>query len=164
MNLSPAAAAAAAAAAQAAQAATQNQAQFSSPATATPSNATFVNPMLTAGIKPAPNVAALASAAAAAKNNNMFTFNANSNNPSNLPNANNQTANTGGVMPNNNISMPSTVPAPKPSAPSLDHDGVNRVLTKRKIQELVTQIDPSERLEPEVEDVCNEMIKERGDN
>jgi hypothetical protein len=39
------------------------------------------------------------------------------------------------------------------NVPSVDNDGVSRVLTKRKIQELVTQIDPSERLEPEVEDV-----------
>jgi len=56
--------------------------------------------------------------------------------------------------------VPTPAPAaPKPaSAPSLDSDGVNRVLTKRKIQELVSQIDPSERLEPEVEDVSKGAI------
>lgn len=39
------------------------------------------------------------------------------------------------------------------TADVLDADGVPRVLAKRKIQELVGQIDPAERLEPEVEDV-----------
>lgn len=59
-----------------------------------------------------------------------------------------------------NVAVPTPAPAaPKPaSAPSLDSDGVNRVLTKRKIQELVSQIDPSERLEPEVEDVSKGAI------
>ncbi|KAI8062335.1 transcription initiation factor TFIID subunit A-domain-containing protein [Gilbertella persicaria] len=46
------------------------------------------------------------------------------------------------------------------TAPSMDYDGVNRVLTKRKIQELVSQIDPSERLEPEVEDILLEIADE----
>lgn len=38
-------------------------------------------------------------------------------------------------------------------APMTDADGVPRILTKRKLQELVRQIDPQERLDPEVEDV-----------
>jgi transcription initiation factor TFIID subunit TAF12 len=79
---------------------------------------------------------AAVAAAAAVKNNGMFSFPAN------------QTPTTPVIAPN------TMIPGPKPvSAPSMDTDGVNRVLTKRKIQELVTQIDPSERLEPEVEDV-----------
>ncbi|XP_077235814.1 TBP-associated factor 12 isoform X2 [Tasmannia lanceolata] len=36
-------------------------------------------------------------------------------------------------------------------------EGGNKILSKRSIQELVTQIDPSERLDPEVEDVLAEI-------
>ncbi|KAI9308108.1 transcription initiation factor TFIID subunit A-domain-containing protein [Cunninghamella echinulata] len=42
----------------------------------------------------------------------------------------------------------------------LDTDGIPRVLAKRKIQELVSQIDPTERLEPEVEDILLEVADE----
>ncbi|KAF9164723.1 Transcription initiation factor TFIID subunit 12 [Actinomortierella ambigua] len=41
----------------------------------------------------------------------------------------------------------------------LDTDS-NSLLTKRKIQEMVAQIDPSERLEPEVEDILLELADE----
>ncbi|KAG0224970.1 Transcription initiation factor TFIID subunit 12 [Actinomortierella wolfii] len=41
----------------------------------------------------------------------------------------------------------------------LDTDN-NSLLTKRKIQEMVAQIDPSERLEPEVEDILLELADE----
>ena len=42
----------------------------------------------------------------------------------------------------------------KPTVPiTPDLESGSRILGKRKIQELVGQIDPSERLEPEVEDV-----------
>ncbi|KAI8331493.1 transcription initiation factor TFIID subunit A-domain-containing protein [Chlamydoabsidia padenii] len=46
------------------------------------------------------------------------------------------------------------------TADILDSDGVPRVLAKRKIQELVGQIDPAERLEPEVEDILLEVADE----
>ncbi|KAG0174663.1 Transcription initiation factor TFIID subunit 12 [Apophysomyces sp. BC1034] len=46
------------------------------------------------------------------------------------------------------------------SMSSLDMDGNVRVLAKRKIQELVGQIDPNERLEPEVEDILLEIADE----
>ncbi|KAK3031437.1 hypothetical protein RJ639_035260 [Escallonia herrerae] len=36
----------------------------------------------------------------------------------------------------------------------------NRILTKRSIQELVTQVDPSERLDPEVEDILVDFAEE----
>ncbi|OAD75133.1 hypothetical protein PHYBLDRAFT_111198 [Phycomyces blakesleeanus NRRL 1555(-)] len=39
-------------------------------------------------------------------------------------------------------------------------DSGTRVLAKRKIQELVGQIDPDERLEPEVEDILLEIADE----
>ncbi|OLY83340.1 hypothetical protein AYI68_g2522 [Smittium mucronatum] len=38
------------------------------------------------------------------------------------------------------------------SGPLIDNDNNLRILSKRKIQELVSEIDPNERLEPEVED------------
>ena len=101
--------------------------------------------------------AAVAAAAAAVKNNSMFTFPTNAQTPtSNVATATPLPASAvttpGGST--TNVPVPTPASAPKPaSAPSLDSDGVNRVLTKRKIQELVSQIDPSERLEPEVEDV-----------
>lgn len=90
----------------------------------------------------AANAAAVAAAAAAAKNNGMFTF----------PAMNGQQP---PQQQPQQPQQPQPVAVQKPSAPSLDNDGVNRVLTKRKIQELVSQIDPAERLEPEVEDVRN---------
>ena len=37
----------------------------------------------------------------------------------------------------------------------LETTSANRIISKRKIQELVESIDPSERLETEVEDVCH---------
>lgn len=36
-------------------------------------------------------------------------------------------------------------------------ESCNRILSKRSIQELVTQIDPSERLDPEVEDILMDI-------
>lgn len=83
------------------------------------------------------------------KNNGMFSF------PANQP-----TTPGGGPL------LAPNIPGPKPpaTAPSMDSDGVNRVLTKRKIQELVTQIDPSERLEPEVEDVSSRIISSSSSN
>lgn len=103
---------------------------------------------------------AQAAAAAAAKNNGMFSF------PANQPNVPISTVTTPGgtsmsngplLAPNNTMPMTPNgiIPGPKPATvQSLDSDGVNRILTKRKIQEMVSQIDSSERLEPEVEDVC----------
>ncbi|KAI8968867.1 transcription initiation factor TFIID subunit A-domain-containing protein [Mycotypha africana] len=61
---------------------------------------------------------------------------------------------------NNNNNTLAPTPLKPASAPSLDSDGVHRVLTKRKIQELVSQIDPAERLEPEVEDILLEIADE----
>lgn len=50
--------------------------------------------------------------------------------------------------------MPTTTPVPT-APPMIDADGVPRVLAKRKLQDLVGQIDPQERLDPEVEDVTS---------
>ncbi|KAI9252969.1 transcription initiation factor TFIID subunit A-domain-containing protein [Phascolomyces articulosus] len=50
--------------------------------------------------------------------------------------------------------------AQKPAAPAPDLENGSRILGKRKIQELVGQIDPSERLEPEVEDILLEIADE----
>jgi transcription initiation factor TFIID subunit 12 len=99
----------------------------------------------------AANAAAVAAAAAAAKNNGMFTF----------PAMNGQQPPQQSQQQPQQPQQPLPVAVQKPSAPSLDNDGVNRVLTKRKIQELVSQIDPAERLEPEVEDVRNNREKKR---
>jgi len=42
----------------------------------------------------------------------------------------------------------------------LDHvENASSLITKRKIQEMVAQIDPSERLEPEVEDVRHRQLQ-----
>ncbi|KAI7848580.1 transcription initiation factor TFIID subunit 12 [Circinella umbellata] len=49
----------------------------------------------------------------------------------------------------------------KPTVPiTPDLESGSRILGKRKIQELVGQIDPSERLEPEVEDILLEIADE----
>ncbi|KAG2174474.1 hypothetical protein INT44_006737 [Umbelopsis vinacea] len=59
-------------------------------------------------------------------------------------------------------STPTGVVTPAPAAmpkTSFEADS-NQLLGKRKIQELVGQIDPSERLEPEVEDVLLEIADE----
>ncbi|KAJ2157905.1 Transcription initiation factor TFIID subunit 12 [Coemansia sp. RSA 552] len=42
----------------------------------------------------------------------------------------------------------------------VDLDGGSRILSKRKIQELVGEIDPTERLEPEVEDILCDIADE----
>ncbi|KAJ1723772.1 Transcription initiation factor TFIID subunit 12 [Coemansia biformis] len=42
----------------------------------------------------------------------------------------------------------------------VDLDGSSRILSKRKIQELVSEIDPTERLEPEVEDILCDIADE----
>ncbi|KAI7832033.1 transcription initiation factor TFIID subunit 12-like protein [Kickxella alabastrina] len=42
----------------------------------------------------------------------------------------------------------------------VDLDGGSRILSKRKIQELVSEIDPTERLEPEVEDILCDIADE----
>ncbi|KAJ2081914.1 Transcription initiation factor TFIID subunit 12 [Coemansia sp. RSA 988] len=42
----------------------------------------------------------------------------------------------------------------------VDLDSSNRILSKRKIQELVSEIDPTERLEPEVEDILCDIADE----
>ncbi|KAI9500636.1 Transcription initiation factor TFIID subunit 12 [Coemansia spiralis] len=42
----------------------------------------------------------------------------------------------------------------------VDLDDGSRILTKRKIQELVSEIDPTERLEPEVEDILCDIADE----
>lgn len=112
--------------------------------------------------------AAVAAAAAAVKNNGMFSFPANQQAPNNAvppttPGGTNGP--TGPLLAPNNMPMAPNgmMLGPKPATvSSVDNDGVNRILTKRKIQELVSQIDPSERLEPEVEDVSTPpFLKEK---
>ncbi|KAI8374952.1 transcription initiation factor TFIID subunit 12 [Choanephora cucurbitarum] len=78
---------------------------------------------------------------------------------------NNNTINTGaattsGIQPTSTAGAQTATPLKPAAVPSIDNDGVSRVLTKRKIQELVSQIDPSERLEPEVEDILLEIADE----
>ncbi|KAE9465547.1 hypothetical protein C3L33_02528, partial [Rhododendron williamsianum] len=47
--------------------------------------------------------------------------------------------------------------APNRTVSAESGESCNRILTKRSIQELVTQIDPSERLDPEVEDILADI-------
>ncbi|KAJ2446451.1 Transcription initiation factor TFIID subunit 12 [Coemansia sp. RSA 2424] len=42
----------------------------------------------------------------------------------------------------------------------MDLDTGSRILSKRKIQQLVSEIDPTERLEPEVEDILCDIADE----
>ncbi|OBZ89795.1 Transcription initiation factor TFIID subunit 12 [Choanephora cucurbitarum] len=70
------------------------------------------------------------------------------------------TATTSGIQPTPTAGAQIATPLKPAAVPSIDNDGVSRVLTKRKIQELVSQIDPSERLEPEVEDILLEIADE----
>ncbi|CEP13702.1 hypothetical protein [Parasitella parasitica] len=138
------------------------QGGFPSPMTASPNVKGNVPVPTTAAAQAA---VAAAAAAAAVKNNGIFTFPTNntqvptSNIAAATPLAASTVTTPGGSA--TSVPVPTPAPAPKPaSAPSLDNDGVHRVLTKRKIQELVSQIDPSERLEPEVEDILLEIADE----
>ncbi|KAL0077923.1 transcription initiation factor TFIID subunit A-domain-containing protein [Phycomyces blakesleeanus] len=145
----------------------------SSPRQMTPSNslANTPNPIL-------------ASALAAAKqpstpgaNKGMFTFpatvtsgsvtstvpttanNTGTNNPSGVGNSGSGGSNVGSTSSTPFTSTTATM-AQKSSTATLDMDSGTRVLAKRKIQELVGQIDPDERLEPEVEDILLEIADE----
>ncbi|KAK6944022.1 Transcription initiation factor TFIID subunit 12 domain [Dillenia turbinata] len=60
--------------------------------------------------------------------------------------------------------QPSTVPSAPPSRvppPSLEAgESGNRIVSKRSIYELVAQVDPSERLDPEVEDILLDIAED----
>lgn len=92
-------------------------------------------------VSASPQTSSIASPNQTVKNSGMYTF------PSNPTN---DTA-PSNIAPLGDMQQ-QQVPTLR-SATAVDSDGISRVLTKRKIQELVAQIDPSERLEPEVEDV-----------
>ncbi|KAK9727788.1 Transcription initiation factor TFIID subunit 12 [Basidiobolus ranarum] len=58
----------------------------------------------------------------------------------------------------NGLSLPGTPTSLRPTPLDIENNG--QLLTKRKIQELVGQIDPNERLESEVEDILLEVADE----
>ena len=63
---------------------------------------------------------------------------------------------TGGY-PVGNPLLGTASPAGIPQAFHLTQDGDARLLSKRKLQDLVKSIDPDERLEPDVEEVCIDL-------
>ncbi|KAI9022783.1 transcription initiation factor TFIID subunit A-domain-containing protein [Phycomyces nitens] len=137
----------------------------SSPRQMTPSNSlTTPNPIL-------------ASALASAKQpptpgaKGMFTFPAvvtSGSGTANIPATGAANLSGGAGSGGSNVGSVSSTPftpttatmAQKSSTATLDMDSGTRVLAKRKIQELVGQIDPDERLEPEVEDILLEIADE----
>ncbi|ORY06115.1 hypothetical protein K493DRAFT_296188 [Basidiobolus meristosporus CBS 931.73] len=58
----------------------------------------------------------------------------------------------------NGLSLPGTPTSLRPTPLDIENNG--QLLSKRKIQELVGQIDPNERLESEVEDILLEVADE----
>jgi transcription initiation factor TFIID subunit 12 len=63
---------------------------------------------------------------------------------------------TGGY-PVGNPLLGTTTPVGAPNAFNLAKDGESRLLSKRKLQDLVKSIDPDERLEPDVEEVSTHV-------
>ncbi|KAL6988389.1 hypothetical protein U1Q18_014140 [Sarracenia purpurea var. burkii] len=69
----------------------------------------------------------------------------------------------GNQKPSSHILVQSSTVQSGPPNKTLSAETVescNRILSKRSIQELVTQIDPSERLDPEVEDILMDIADE----